>query len=302
MMTTNFRARNLFLTASGVLLAVAVAHAQPGLNSYDGFSGPPRPDLDGATGGIGWTTPWQDAGTGIITSVGGAGLQFPGLVTSPGQAMTPSAGIDYSDYARGHAAIAGDVMYVSCLLRPEADYTNWFVLRFGAYPHHVDVGIPIGYTVYGLSIGDALFALSPIGAVPGQTVLLVLEVTHNPDSNSTQYRLYVNPQPGHPKPQFASASTGRAGLMPFGGGIELRGQGGYTLDEVRIGTTFEAVTPTGAPTCASDFDLNGVREVPDIFAFLSAWFAQSSSADFDSSGTIAVPDIFAFLSRWFAGC
>jgi hypothetical protein len=25
--------------------------------------------------------------------------------------------------------------------------------------------------------------------------------------------------------------------------------------------------------CPADFDANGVREVPDIFAFLSAWFA-----------------------------
>jgi hypothetical protein len=25
-------------------------------------------------------------------------------------------------------------------------------------------------------------------------------------------------------------------------------------------------------------------------------------ADFDGNGTIAVPDIFAFLSAWFTGC
>ncbi len=56
------------------------------------------------------------------------------------------------------------------------------------------------------------------------------------------------------------------------------------------------------PPCAADFDGNGVREVPDIFAFLSAWFAQNPRADFDRNGTIAVPDIFAFLSAWFAGC
>jgi len=42
--------------------------------------------------------------------------------------------------------------------------------------------------------------------------------------------------------------------------------------------------------------------VPDIFAFLSAWFGQQPAADFDANGTIGVPDIFAFLSAWFAGC
>jgi hypothetical protein len=54
--------------------------------------------------------------------------------------------------------------------------------------------------------------------------------------------------------------------------------------------------------CAADFDQNGTVEVPDIFSFLSAWFAQEPAADFDGVGGIAVPDIFAFLSSWFAGC
>ncbi len=56
------------------------------------------------------------------------------------------------------------------------------------------------------------------------------------------------------------------------------------------------------PPCPADFDGNGLREVPDIFAFLSAWFAASPAADFDGNSLIQVPDIFAFLSAWFAGC
>jgi hypothetical protein len=43
-------------------------------------------------------------------------------------------------------------------------------------------------------------------------------------------------------------------------------------------------------------------QVPDIFAFLAAWFAEDTAADFDGIGGIAVPDIFAFLAAWFAGC
>jgi hypothetical protein len=55
------------------------------------------------------------------------------------------------------------------------------------------------------------------------------------------------------------------------------------------------------PACAADFDGNGVREVSDIFAFLSAWFAGNPAA-FNFGGTPGVPAIFAFLSAWFAGC
>lgn len=57
---------------------------------------------------------------------------------------------------------------------------------------------------------------------------------------------------------------------------------------------------TGA--CAADFDGNGIHEVPDIFAFLSAWFSQDPRADVDGTPGVSVPDIFSFLSIWFAGC
>ena len=55
-------------------------------------------------------------------------------------------------------------------------------------------------------------------------------------------------------------------------------------------------------TCHADFNGDGSVAVPDIFAFLAAWFAQDASADFDGNMLIQVPDIFTFLSAWFAGC
>lgn len=57
-----------------------------------------------------------------------------------------------------------------------------------------------------------------------------------------------------------------------------------------------------APVCRGDFDRNGVKNVPDIFSYLSAWFAQDAAADIDGMDGIAVPDIFAFLSLWFGPC
>ncbi len=83
--------------------------------------------------------------------------------------------------------------------------------------------------------------------------------------------------------------------------------GSATLGLFKPGTptelTFDVPVPSavGNP-CPADFDQNGVREVPDIFAFLSAFFAGDPSAEFDGQPGISVPDIFAFLSLWFAGC
>jgi len=54
--------------------------------------------------------------------------------------------------------------------------------------------------------------------------------------------------------------------------------------------------------CEADFDCSDTVAVPDIFAFLSAWFIGDSRADIDGSGGLSVPDIFALLSAWFAGC
>jgi len=54
------------------------------------------------------------------------------------------------------------------------------------------------------------------------------------------------------------------------------------------------------PACPADWNLDGTLTVPDIFDFLSAWFA--GAADFDGSGQTTVPDIFVFLATWFAGC
>ena len=54
--------------------------------------------------------------------------------------------------------------------------------------------------------------------------------------------------------------------------------------------------------CRANFDEENGIAVPDIFAFLSAWFGQDERGDFNENGQFDVPDIFAFLSAWFAGC
>lgn len=59
---------------------------------------------------------------------------------------------------------------------------------------------------------------------------------------------------------------------------------------------------TAKVTCAADFDGSGVVGVPDIFAYLSAWFSLEASAEWDGNEGIDSGDLFAYLARWFAGC
>lgn len=49
-----------------------------------------------------------------------------------------------------------------------------------------------------------------------------------------------------------------------------------------------------------DFNRDGIVDVSDIFALLSAWFANAPGADWSGNGVTDVSDIFAFLGDWFS--
>ena len=98
-------------------------------------------------------------------------------------------------------------------------------------------------------------------------------------------------------------------------GIDLTG---WTLTEAR-GVSDDGLTIAGnglntdglpeawvvylpGTLCPADFNGDGAITVPDIFAFLSAWFAGNHAADFNRRNCVTVQDIFDFLSAWFSGC
>lgn len=278
----------------------SAALAQSGSVSYDSFSNGPRVDLDGSNGGEGWTSAWMDMGQGGTISVSdhADGLSFLGLGVKPGCAEVPEAWYpNMVDYARGHAAIPGNTMYMSFLLRPRADASNWFTLRLGTWPNQVDVGVPMGSYQYGFMLGDGVFAFSPVPVQIGKTVFLVLEVEHVTTTNTTAYRLYVNPTPGQPKPSWAMAEYGRAGLRAFGSYVEPLGSGGYTMDEIRFGSTWGQVTP-----CAADFNADGFVNGNDYDEFASAFDVANQIADINGDGFVNGNDYDEFASAFDAGC
>jgi len=114
------------------------------------------------------------------------------------------------------------------------------------------------------------------------------------------------PRPAAGSPANDAGANAYAMLISF----DIAGQPRFVDDPSRADTgtggapivDMGAYELQGAPPCRADFDNSGTVAVPDIFAFLAAWFAQGPGADFDGNGTVAVPDIFAFLAAWFAGC
>lgn len=117
----------------------------------------------------------------------------------------------------------------------------------------------------GIFVNDELLVQKGVTIVDGQVVTAISAVESN----------------------FSASPNGR--FIVFEGALSGTIEGAFLIDR-------------GETVCVADFDGNGDVEVPDIFAFLSAWFAMDSSADIDGNTAIEVPDIFAFLSLWFAGC
>ncbi|MBY0262170.1 MAG: hypothetical protein K2Q20_07480, partial [Phycisphaerales bacterium] len=93
----------------------------------------------------------------------------------------------------------------------------------------------------------------------------------------------------------AVVTDAAACTAPAGVGVRL-------LDAAITGCTGQSAVNSGC--CYADFNKSGAKDVADIFAFLSAWFANSPFSDVggDGTGTRDVSDIFQFLSAWFAGC
>jgi len=100
------------------------------------------------------------------------------------------------------------------------------------------------------------------------------------------------------------SSKGRLGVAPLsapGAFVAAWNDGASGAADI-LAQRFTDAGVVGPAFCPADFDCSGVRDVSDIFAFLSAWFSSARGSDFDASSTRDVSDIFAFLSSWFAGC
>jgi len=120
-------------------------------------------------------------------------------------------------------------------------------------------------------------------------------------SSDIAFRVYP-PSTTYANPVLSVLAASDAGGL---GGTEsltfvapAAGMHGFVVTKKNLGTSDIRLTVT----CGADFNADGVVNVADIFAFLSAWFASAPGSDFNGDTVRDVSDIFAFLSAWFAGC
>jgi hypothetical protein len=231
------------ILVSGLCLVAPRASAQ--LLSYDGFGNGPLPDLQGSAGGTGWVGSWSSGSTDV-TKIQGAGLNYTGLATTPGGAVTPTAGGVWpsSIYARAFQALPPGTtkLYVSFLMRDDAAYGIWGGVSFGNYPYAMYVGSPQGYYSYGLMMSQGLGDITNKPLVQGQTTLVVVRITKNAGSGVT-YNMYLDPAIGTNEPAFPAATYTLGPVNALPTSIKIDNGTGFTTDEIRVGTTWASVLP-----------------------------------------------------------
>jgi hypothetical protein len=254
--------RKLILSLVIVLTAVE-ARAQ--LIAYEAFNYPsPGSPLLGNNGGTGFSSAWRAGGFAASVydnfQLDEKSLAFGALRTT-GQSV--STATLFSDRGGVNRQLSqpigrdGTTVYLSFLVRPlgrlNAGYSNGFfgLCLNSTGPDSLFIGKPGAGSLdqYVLeNRGSARQVSSGAHVVMGETVFLVLRADFlaGPD----RFALYVNPEPGKPEP---AVGTVKSDLDVFTvDKLVIYSTGAFSIDEIRLGTTFADVTPAGNQTAGLD--------------------------------------------------
>jgi len=281
-------------------LAVSLAASADGLVAYEGFNYGGTPNIQGAGGGSGWGSTWAKLSS-IPTGAIPEGMTWPDLPSSGGSAITAGyASADYTRYSRVISAYTApqDTVYVSFLLRPNLGYGVGGGLAFGTWENGIVVGIATGTGHYGLAglQGPAMASTTPL--IQGQAALLVARARKDAGGTIT-WTLHVNPPIGALEPQVPDVTMTIPGTtLPQA--LALYNDGGFSTDEIRVGTTWASVLGVATTPCPADLDGNGIVDGGDLGTLLGQW-GTAGTADFNGDGTVDGNDLGTLLGGW-GGC
>jgi len=183
-------------------------------------------------------------------------------------------------------------LYVSFLLRADEGFGSWGGLLFGSYPFGMYVGSPVGAYTYGLMMSEGLADYSNIPLVQGETAFLVVRISKNTPAGGVTFRLYVNPIVGASEPANPDAIFSFAQVAALPVALNINNQGGFTTDEIRIGTTWQDAVPVQL-ACVGDFNHTGAVDGADLAMLLGQWGLPGG--DLDDDGTTSASDLAVLL-------
>ena len=240
----------LFVSLTATLLIVS-GPARASQIAYDGF-GESFPAY--ASGGVGFSGPWVQGGFNVSASnyrQNSRSLFYPSLVTGSVGSVSGDAFDAISGAIRSLEQPLGEdgtTIYLSILLQPNGTLGQGLFNGFcgvtlnGNLSSDLFLGKPGGGALdqYVLETrGGFGQVTSGTATGVGQTTLLVLKAQFL--SGNDLFTLYTNPKPGQPEPssgiQKSDLDLGKVSA------IGIYSTGAFTVDEIRIGTTYEDVVP-----------------------------------------------------------
>ena len=236
-----------------VLLVALLVVSQPARASqvaYEGFS---QSFPIYANGGAGFSGSWTQGGYNAFASGYGTNegsLTYPSLVPGIGGSVSGYAFSAINGALRNLGQPLGadnTTVYLSVLLRPDGILSNgifngFFGVTLNGVSNDLFIGKPGGGAVdqYVLETRGG-YGQVPSGASTevGKTVLLVLKAQFLPGNDI--FALYADPKPGFSEP---SGGTVKSDLdLGAVSQIGIYSSGAFTVDEIRIGTTYDDVVP-----------------------------------------------------------
>lgn len=233
-------------------------------------------NYSGALNANGWTTHSGTAGQlNTLTTASDAGnsLSYAGLVASTGNRATLVAG-NGEDVNKALTGVTG-TGYYSFLLKVNSttgiaaagDYFTGFGATAGASVTvlaartFIKPGVAPGTFVLGIqnaTTGSPTQTYTSTEYPVGTTVMVVVKL--NTTTSPVQASLFVNPVPGSVEPAATVTNASGTAAFPTMASVFFRengtagsGTGTLEIDEIRTGTTWAAVTPSG---CATTSTLN----------------------------------------------
>ena len=228
---------------------MATSRVAGALIAYEPFDYPAYTALVDQTNGFGFAEPWQSGGFNArifnLANMEPGALHYPGLATQGTNHLHIEAvsGEGISGLTRLLATnlnTPGAKFYLSFLHRPDGEEEfSSVVLGTGAGPE-LSVGKSGSTRRYHVSQrGGVGRVFSEVEAVVGKTAFLVVKMEFKPGPD--RFTLYLNPTPGQPEPAGGVVKDDLA--LEFAENLTLYSRGSWSLDELRLGTTWEDVTP-----------------------------------------------------------
>lgn len=221
---------------------------------YESFDYPSGDSLTRKNGGTGFANAWAPGGYNAQYSmfqISPGSLSYKQLATSGNSVYTNTNNALNGIVRTTLQSFMGDGLgtrFLSFLIQRENNGVDggFGGLYIDGTQGDLFVGKGGQYSVWGMEErGGGGAVLSNIQAQFGETAFMVLKMESN-GTGQDQFTLYVNPTPGQGEPGSGlSKSNFNVGTADK---IVLYNGGLYTFDEIRIGDTFEAVTPTISST------------------------------------------------------